>query len=74
MKKQFIGKDRVFTREQLKQIKGGVESWDTYYEGYECGREGRKCLTDVDCQDLACSACTPYRVDVSPPSYDPRCS
>lgn len=60
MKNHFIGKDKIFTREQLKMIKGGTEDWDTYYEGMECGRDGRPCETSVNCQDLACSACLTY--------------
>lgn len=60
MKNQFIGKDRIFTREQLREIRGGNEDWDTYYEGFECGRDGRTCNTDSDCLGLACNACTPY--------------
>lgn len=59
MKKQFIGKNKVFSREELKAIRGGTDD-TTYYEGMECGRDGRVCSSDSDCQPLACSACTPY--------------
>ncbi len=58
MKNQFIGKNQIFTREQLREVRGGTD--DTYYEGLECGRDGRTCNNDSDCQDLVCSACTPY--------------
>ncbi len=60
MKNQFIGKNQIFTREELREIRGGNEAWDTYYEGFECGPNGRTCVTNVDCQDLGCSVCSPH--------------
>jgi len=55
MKNQFIGKNKIFTREQLKEVRGGSD--DTYYQGADCGPAGRACRTSADCQDLVCSNC-----------------
>lgn len=60
MKNKFIGKSKVFTKEQLKEIRGGSEPWETYYEGHECGENGRACRNEADCFPLNCSSCQPY--------------
>lgn len=57
MKNKFIGKNKVFNREELKAIRGGAEE---YYQGPDCGSAGRKCSSSADCLDLPCTTCTPF--------------